>query len=252
MGVGLLGQRPDHSCGLSCRLCAAAKSQDPHPEALNPLAAVLSIVGLGSLVYAIISTPGRGWLSARSLVGFGVGVVLIGGFLVWELRATTPMLNLQYFLDPRFGVAAGVITLIFFAMFGFFFLMTQYFQLVLGHGTLEAGLKQLPFAAVMMAIAPNSPRFAARIGTNRTVSIGLIGLIGIAVSMFLFAFAGAHTSYLAVLPVVMIMAAGMAICIPSMNGSIMSAVPLRQSSRRFGDERHHQRTRRCARRGRTR
>jgi MFS transporter, DHA2 family, multidrug resistance protein len=199
------------------------KSRDPHPEALDPIGALLSIAGLGSLVYAIIEAPGRGWLSARSLLGFGISITLIGAFLWWELRTANPMLNLRYFLDPRFGVASGVITLIFFAMFGFFFLMTQYFQLVLGYGTLEAGLKQLPFAAVMMAVAPNSPRLTARIGTNRAVSIGLVG---ISLSMALFAFFGAHTSYLAVLPVVMIMAAGMALCIPSMTGSIMSAVPL--------------------------
>jgi MFS transporter, DHA2 family, multidrug resistance protein len=199
------------------------KSRDPHPEALDPLGAVLSIAGLGSLVYAIIEAPGRGWLSAPSVLGFGISIALLGGFLWWELRIANPMLNLRYFLDPRFGVASGVITLIFFAMFGFFFLMTQYFQLVLGYGTLEAGLKQLPFAAVMMAVAPNSPRLATRIGTNRAVSIGLIG---VSLSMLLFAFFGAHTSYLAVLPVVMIMAAGMALCIPSMTGSIMSAVPL--------------------------
>jgi EmrB/QacA subfamily drug resistance transporter len=199
------------------------KSRDPHPEALDPIGAVLSIAGLGSLVYAIIEAPGRGWLSGFSVLGFGISITLLCGFLWWELRTANPMLNLRYFLDPRFGVASGVITLIFFAMFGFFFLMTQYFQLVLGYGTLEAGLKQLPFAAVMMAVAPNSPRLAARIGTNRAVSIGLIG---ISLSMALFAFFGAHTPYLTVLPVVMIMAAGMALCIPSMTGSIMSAVPL--------------------------
>ena len=67
---------------------------------------------------------------------FGIAIVLIAAFLMWELRNTAPMLNLRYFLDPRFGVAAGVITLVFFAMFGFFFLLTQYFQLVLGYTTL--------------------------------------------------------------------------------------------------------------------
>ena len=61
-------------------------------------------------------------------------------------------------------------------MFGFFFLLTQYFQLVLGYGTLEAGVKQLPFAAVMMVVAPNSPKFAARFGANVAVAVGLLGV----------------------------------------------------------------------------
>ena len=199
------------------------KSRDPHPEALDPFGALLSIAGLGSLVYAIIEAPDRGWGSGTSLLWFGVAAVLIVAFLSWELRNTAPMLNLRYFLDPRFGVAAGVITLVFFGMFGFFFLLTQYFQLVLGYGTLEAGVKQLPFAAVMMVVAPNSPKFAARFGANIAVAVGLIGVSS---GMFLFTIAHTNTPYIQIVLVVMVMAAGMAMCIPTMTGSIMSAVPL--------------------------
>jgi EmrB/QacA subfamily drug resistance transporter len=199
------------------------KSRDPHPEGLDPIGALLSIVGLGSLVYTIIEAPDRGWASGATLLWFGLSAVLITAFLMWELRNTKPMLNLRYFLDPRFGVAAGVITLVFFGMFGFFFLLTQYFQLVLGYGTLEAGVKQLPFAAVMMLVAPNSPKFAARWGTNVAVATGLIGM---SAGMFLFTIARSNTPYIQIVLVVMVMAAGLATCIPSMTGSIMSAVPL--------------------------
>jgi hypothetical protein len=108
-------------------------------------------------------------------------------------------------------------------MFGFFFLLTQYFQLVLGYGTLEAGLKQLPFAAVMVVCAPQGPRLAARFGVNRVVAVGLLG---ISAAMGLFLLAGSGTAYIEIVPVVMVMAAGMAIAMPSMTGSIMSAVPM--------------------------
>ena len=199
------------------------KSKDPDPGRLDPLGALLSIAGLSALVYAIIEAPRRGWASPESLLWFGAAAVLLALFLMWELRNTTPMLNLRYFLDPRFGVAAGVITLVFFAMFGFFFLLTQYFQLVLGYDPLEAGLRQLPFAAVMILCAPQSPRLAARFGVNRVVAAGLLGVSG---SMALFTLAQVDTSYIALLPVMMTMAAGMSLTIPSMTGSIMSAVPL--------------------------
>ena len=199
------------------------KSKDPHPDRLDPVGAVLSIAGLSALVYAIIEAPHRGWMSGRSLVWFGAAVVLILTFLAWELRTKYPMLNLRYFLDPRFGVASGVITLTFFAMFGYFFLLTQYFQLVLGYGTLEAGLKQLPFAAVMILSAPQAPKLAARFGVNKVVATGLIG---VASAMFLYLLSGINTSYLELLPIMMVMAAGMATIIPSMTGSIMSAVPM--------------------------
>jgi len=198
-------------------------SRDPDPGALDPIGAVLSIAALGALVFAIIEAPHRGWASATSLAWFAAAIVLIVSFLAWEFRSRAPMLDLRYFLDPRFGVAAGVITLVFFAMFGFFFLLTQYFQLVLGYGTLEAGVKQLPFAAVMMVVAPNSPRLAARFGANRVVAFGLVC---VSCAMFLFTISRIDTSYWALLPVMMTMAGGMALVIPSMTGSIMSAVPL--------------------------
>ena len=152
------------------------KSRDPDPEPLDPIGALLSIAGLSSLVYAIIEAPHRGWASGTSLMWFGIAVVLVAAFLMWELRNTAPMLNLRYFLDPRFGVAAGVITLVFFAMFGFFFLLTQYFQLVLGYGTLEAGVKQLPFAAVMMVVAPQLTKARRTLRCKRGVAVGLLGM----------------------------------------------------------------------------
>jgi predicted MFS family arabinose efflux permease len=154
---------------------------------------------------------------------FAAAIVLIAVFLTWELRSRSPMLNMRYFLDPRFGVAAGVITLQFFAMFGFFFLLTQYFQLVLGYGTLEAGVKQLPFAAVMVVCAPQGPRLAAKFGVNTVVAVGLMM---VSAAMALFLLAGPGTAYVEIVPVVMIMAAGMAIAMPSMTGSIMSSVPM--------------------------
>ena len=198
-------------------------SRDPDPGKLDPLGALLSIGALGALVYAIIEAPRRGWTSGPSVLWFSVAAVLIVAFLAWELRNSQPMLNLRFFLDPRFGVASGVITLVFFAMFGFFFLLTQYFQLVLGYGAFEAGLKQLPFAAVMMVCAPQSPKLAARFGVNKVVATGLLG---VAAAMALFTIARTDTSYLALLPVMAMMAAGMSLTIPSMTGSIMSAVPL--------------------------
>ena len=199
------------------------KSQDPDPDRLDPTGAMLSIAGLGALVYAIIEAPHNGWGSSSSLTLFGAAAILLGLFLWWELRTEHPMLNLRYFLDPRFGVASGVITLNFFAMFGFFFLLTQYFQLVLGYGTLEAGVKQLPFAAVLILCAPRSPALAARFGANRVVAVGLLG---VTVAMFSFAFVSKGTTYLEILPIMLIQAFGMAMIIPSMTGSIMSAVPM--------------------------
>ncbi len=75
------------------------------PRALDPIGALLSIAGLGSLVYAIIEAPDRGWASAESLMWFGIAAVLIAAFLLWELRNTAP--DAQPALLPRPEVRGG-------------------------------------------------------------------------------------------------------------------------------------------------
>ena len=223
VGIRLLGQRADHRCLARRRLPAVAEVARPESRAARPDRCA-PVDRRSELARVRDHRSTRSWLGEQHqphVVRHRSRAV--AAFLMWELRNTAPMLNLRYFLDPRFGVAAGVITLVFFCMFGFFFLLTQYFQLVLGYGTLEAGIKQLPFAAVMMVVAPNSPKFAARFGANVAVAIGLVGM---SAGMFMFTLARTDTSYLQIVLVVMVMAAGMAMTIPTMTGSIMSAVPM--------------------------
>jgi EmrB/QacA subfamily drug resistance transporter len=198
-------------------------SRDPDPGALDPLGALLSIAGLGTLVYAIIEAPHHGWASSESLLLFGLAILLLGAFLLWELRNSAPMLDLRYFLDRRFSVAAGTITLVYFAMFGTFFLLTQYFQLVLGYGTLETGVKQLPFALIMMVTAPQGMKVSARYGTHRVVAFGLVG---VAIGMAFLSQTTTDTSYWYLLIPIAFLSSGMALTFPSMTASIMSAVPL--------------------------
>ena len=199
-------------------------SRDPEESKLDPPGALLSIVGLAALVYAIIEAPSRGWASAETLLWFAAAIVLLAAFLWWELKSRHPMLNLSLFNDKRFSVASGGMTLIYFAMFGIFFLLTQYFQLVLGYDALKAGIAQLPFAIVLMTIAPQGPRLAARIGAEphhlprdgagrAGAAVLLPGQVGHALPVVL------------IIPMV-VMSAGMALSTPSLTGSIMSAVPL--------------------------
>jgi EmrB/QacA subfamily drug resistance transporter len=199
-------------------------SRDPKHDRLDPLGAVLSIAGLGALVYAIIEAPHHGWASAESAMWFGAAALILGTFLWWEHRNPYPMLNLSFFKDPRFSVAAGGITLVFFAMFGLFFILTQYFQLVLGYSALEAGLKQGPIAIVMILLAPQTPRLAVRFGANRVVAGGL-GVVALSLVLF-FAVTGSSTSYPVLLVPMATMAAGMALTMSPLTASIMAAVPL--------------------------
>lgn len=198
------------------------KSKDQGQGRLDPVGALLTVVGLSALVYAIIEGPSRGWLSAQTvaMAVFGLAVLVLFG--VWELRSSHPMLDLRYFKNPRFSVSSGGITLVFFAMFGMFFLITQYFQLVLGYSPIGSAVRQLPISLVLMAVAPNVPRLVPRYGPNKVVAVGLL-LVG--TGLLLMTTLSSGSSYLHILATMVVVAAGMGATVSPMTASIMSSVP---------------------------
>jgi EmrB/QacA subfamily drug resistance transporter len=198
------------------------RSKDAGATPLDPVGAVLSIIGLVALVYAIIEGPHHGWVSVDSLLWFGAAALALGAFVAWELRTTHPMLDLGLFRNPGFSVSSGGITLVFFAMFGTFFMLTQYLQGVLGYSPLGAAVRLLPISVVMMAVAPQTPKLVQRFGANRVASTGLfilaVGLTGIA--MF-----RTGTGYLQLVVTMCVMASGMSLTMTPMTTQLMAAVP---------------------------
>jgi EmrB/QacA subfamily drug resistance transporter len=198
-------------------------SKDPEEQPLDLPGALLSIVGLGALVYGIIEGPHHGWTSQESLLTFGIALVALGLFAARELTARYPMLDLRYFRNRRFSVASAGMTLTFFAMFGTFFLVAQYFQLVLGYSPLASGLFQLPFAFVIMSVSPQVPKLIVRFGPARVVPVGLTS---VALGLFAFSRLGvdspAWTVYFSLVP----LAFGMALTMTPLTTLIMSSIPL--------------------------
>ena len=199
------------------------RSKDPEDQPLDIPGALLSIVGLGSLVYGIIEGPHNGWLSGQTLRIFGLAAVALVAFAARETRTRYPMLDLHLFRDRRFSVASAGMALTFFAMFGTFFLVAQYFQLVLGYSPLESGLLQLPFAFIMMTVAPRVSTYVARYGVSRVVPVGLSC---IAFGLAVFSTLGVHSSLVNVYVGFMPLALGMAITMTPLTTLIMSSVPL--------------------------
>src|SRR6267378_8715624 len=104
---------------------------------------------------------------------FSIGIAVLAVFVAWESRVDQPMLDMKYFRNPAFSTATGGMVLVFLAMFGVMFLITQYFQLILGYSPLSAALRFLPMAPIMMIVSPMTPRIINRLGANRTVATGM-------------------------------------------------------------------------------
>ncbi|MEO0495190.1 MAG: DHA2 family efflux MFS transporter permease subunit [Actinomycetota bacterium] len=149
------------------------ESKDTETPGLDVVGLVLSIAAIGTLVFSIIEAPEWGWTATGTVVGFAAAAVFIVGFVMWELQAEHPMLPVRIFQNLRFSAASVSITAAFFALFGFIFLITQYFQLVRGYGPLEAGLRTIPVAVSIAAASVLSPMVVNRVGTTRVVSTGL-------------------------------------------------------------------------------
>jgi EmrB/QacA subfamily drug resistance transporter len=163
---------------LVATVLVVPESADPTHPPIDGWGVLLSTVGLAALVIAIIQGPDWGWTSGRTLTGFAVSVVFLTGFILWERRCPHPMLEVSFFRNPRFSAASGAIALAFFALFGFIFLITQYFQFVRNYGAFESGLRTLPVAISIAVAAITGTRFAVRFGNRLVVGTGLVLLGG--------------------------------------------------------------------------
>ena len=207
-------------------LVVVPESADPDAPRLDVVGAVTTVIGLGALVYSIIEAPNAGWLSARTALGLVGGVLVLAGFVAWELRCDHPLLDPRLFRLRGFTAGSLTITFQFFAFFGFIFLMLQYLQLLLGNGPLRSALSMLPLAAGLMPFARViGPRVAARIGSPRASSIGLVLAAG---ALAWLSQLDAGSPYWELLVGLVPLGAGMGLAMTPATAAITDALPAEQ------------------------
>ncbi len=156
-------------------------SKDPDATPFDPAGAVLSMLGLGGLVFGVIEGAEKGWTSPESFGGFGLGLLALTAFVVWELRSDHPLLDPRFFANRDFSVGCFTITVAFFGIFGMFFVTTQFLQFVQGYDPLATGLRILPYALVLLVVAPLAARAADRHGARIVIASGaFVGAAGFA------------------------------------------------------------------------
>jgi MFS family permease len=221
-GAIFLINLPVAALGLVAVVALVPESRNPRGDRPDLLGALLSTIGMASLVFAIISGPEHGWTSARVLAPAGVAVVVLMLFGYWESRIPYPMLDLHFFRDRRFtGAVAGAV-LITFGMGGALFLLTQHLQFVLGYGPLGAGLRTAPLALVVVALnfSGLSAKWTAKLGTPVSIVLGMVLM-----SAGLVSIASASGGYGGTLLGLLLIGVGCAIANPVMAHAIMSAIP---------------------------
>jgi len=199
-----------------------ATARDPRAPKPDVPGFVLSTASVALLVYTIIEAPNHGWGSARTLVSFAAVAVLLAAFVAWERRTEQPMLDVSLFSNLRFTAASVSVSISFFALSGFIFLVTQYFQFIKGYGPLSAGVRLLPVAMCVAVSSILGTKLAVKVGTKVVVTAGLLLTAAFYVWVTT---ASLSTTYLTIALQMVVMGTGMGLTSAPATEAIMGVVP---------------------------
>ena len=202
-------------------LAVVPNSRDPEAPRLDFPGLLLSTATIAAVVYAIIEAPAYGWTSTETLAVFALGAALLAVFILWERRVVEPMLDIRIFRNMRFSAASISVTVSFFALAGFIFLITQYFQFLKGYGPFETGVRLLPVATSVAVASVAGTQLAVRYGTKFVVGGGLVTL---AVAYAWVSTSDVQTSYLEIAGQMVLLGSGMGLTSAPATESIMGAI----------------------------
>ncbi len=208
--------------GIAFNQWLTPNSHDERHTPIDWLGGFLSTVGLLGLVYGIIESPSHGLWHADIMTSLTVGLIGLGAFVFWQLKAEHPMLDMKLFSRTAFSISALSVSLVFFALMGIFFSMSQLFQLIMGYGPFESSLRMLPLMMLMILVSPFVPNIVKKFGTRWTVTSGLVLVSAAFVIMTQWP---TVPTYMEIMGSMAVMMAGMALTMTPATTMMMSAVP---------------------------
>lgn len=197
-------------------------SRNKDAPALDLLGGLLSLISISTIVFGIIEASERGWTDPLALGVIATGIAVLVAFVIWELHVDEPLLDPRLFGLRGFGTGSLSITVQFFAAFGFFFVVLQYLQFVVGYSPLRAAFALLPIPIVMIPASRRVPRIAARFGVNR---VGAVGLVLIAAGLVIVSRGDVDLVYWQFALGLAVFAAGMALASTPATTAIVSSLP---------------------------
>jgi EmrB/QacA subfamily drug resistance transporter len=208
--------------GAAVALPLVPDSRDPDAGAPDLPGVLLSIAGLGLLLWGIIEAPVHGWSSASVLGAVIAGLAVLAGFLVRERAGSSPMLDLGLFRVRSLSTAVLCNGMLMFGLYGALFVLTQFLQFQLGYTPLQAGVRVLPSAGAIAVVAPLSTISVARLGVKVTVVAGMLIAAG---GLWDVSHATVATDYTGVLAGMVMIGAGAGLVIPASTGAVMGSLP---------------------------
>jgi EmrB/QacA subfamily drug resistance transporter len=133
------------------------ESRAPRPRRVDPVGQLLVITALGTLTYAIIEAPGRGWTSPAIVICLITAAGALAAFIPYEKRRDEPLVDPRLFRSAPFSGATVMAVCAFTALGGFLFANTLYLQQVLGLSALSTGVHLLPMAVLSLVCCSPGP-----------------------------------------------------------------------------------------------
>jgi EmrB/QacA subfamily drug resistance transporter len=208
--------------GMFVLTCTIGSSRDETATPIDWIGAVLIGAAVAVFVFGVIEAPNRGWTNPVVWGCMAAGVALGVAFAIVELRRSHPLLDIRLFSRPDFATGAVGITFLFFANFGFFFVAMQYMQLILGYSPLGTALALVPLAVPILILGGTLHLYLPKVGLRTAVALGLFL---IAAGLFCMRILDANSSYLEFVWPMLIVSAGIGLCVAPTTSAIMGAAP---------------------------
>jgi len=180
----------------------------------------LCAVGLAGIVFGLIEQPRFGWIDPVTLLALGGGLLALVSFVVYEQRASHPMLRLDLFGRRNFAIANLQTLTIYAGLSVLFFFLFIFLQQVAGYSALEAGLTTIPSTLIMFAFSRRVGALADRYGPRIFLAAGpLIAAAGV----LLFLRVGIETSYLTdLLPALIVFSLGLTLMVAPLTSTVLA------------------------------
>ncbi|TQK30666.1 MFS transporter [Arthrobacter sp. SLBN-53] len=198
-----------------------ATSKESVATALDWAGAMLIGSGLAAVVFAILEVPARGWSDALVIGCLSAGVALVGAFAIWELRCEQPLLDIRLFADPAFATGAATITVFFLSMFGYFFIIVQHMQLILGYTPIKTAMALTPLVGPVLLLSTTAFWYLPRVGLRAVV---FTGSALVAIGFALMSGVSLGDGYGAIGWPMLVMSAGIGLLTTPATSAIMSTV----------------------------
>ncbi|MFJ3594126.1 MFS transporter [Streptomyces sp. NPDC090231] len=162
--------------GVTACVFLLPETRDPAAPRVDLVSTVLTATGLGTLIYAVIEAPGRGWGDPLVLAVLAAAVLLIAALVLRERKATRPMLDMDLLRQRTFLLSTLAATLVMFVLAGLMFILPGYLQAVLGKDAFGTGVRMLPMMGGLIVASRAGGPVNARFGARATMSAGLVVL----------------------------------------------------------------------------